>query len=285
MKPCAIFDRSTSRHNLFGIARLVLFAILILGFGACSSGGGDSEDNGDGDTGGENTPGKDACGDLGLKIIDGSSCSTDQSAVVSLTMYEFDGSAAACTGTLIDPTHVLTAGHCFSFRTVAVDVQFGGTTVQASNFERHPNYFEDEANLAVFNDVAVVTVQPPAGVSPVPLLLSKAPQVGEVFDIFGYGFDENGQIGTLKSGQMQIDDVTDNHIFSLFDGQGSNTCQGDSGGPAIQVVNGQAAVIGVTSSGSAEAACQVGDLSLFVNIQESSVLDFVTSRAPGTGAI
>lgn len=263
-------------------ARLVLLALVITAVAACSGGGGgDSEDDGNG-------PSTDACSDIGLKVIDGTTCRTEDSAIVELTIFEFDGSASICTGTLIDQNHVLTAGHCFLNRgasTAEVDVRFGTTSVTASDFNVHPGYREDDEQAAVFNDVAIVTVTPPGGVSPVPLFLSRTPAVGDIFDIFGYGLDEGGALGTLKSGQMEIDLVSTNHITSIFDGEGSNTCQGDSGGPAIEIVNGGPALIGITSSGSAEAACQVGDVSLFVNIQDPSVLDFITSQAPNTGGI
>ena len=268
-------------------AKTALLALLILALASCSGGGdSDSSDGGGGSDGGG--PSTDACGDLGLKIIDGTTCSSGSSSVVNLTIFQIDGSAASCTGTVIDSAHVLTAGHCFfagGAFTSQIDVEFGSTKVVTSSFRVHPSYSEDNQNQAVFNDVAVITVNVPAGFAPIPLLLSRAPQIGDIFDIFGYGFDENGNIGELKSGQMEIDQVTSNHIFSEFDGQGSNTCQGDSGGPAIYVLNGSPAIIGITSSGTASAACQVGDLSLFANVQDSSILDFITSQAPGTGAI
>lgn len=278
--------RPAGLSQFFRFAGKVLpLAALCCAVAACSGGGGSDDDDGGDDGDGPST---DACGDLGLKVIDGTSCSTGGSPVVELTIFELDGSASACSGTLIDPSHVLTAGHCFSSNgafTVRIDVGFGSQTVVASDFAIHPDYFEDNTNQAVFNDVAVITVAAPSDVAPIPLLLSRAPQVGDIFDIFGYGLDEDGELGTLKSGQMEVDQVTSNHIFSNFDGEGSNTCQGDSGGPAIMVLNGTPALIGVTSSGTADAACQVGDLSLFANVQDSSILNFIVSRASGAGAI
>ncbi|MCB0321633.1 MAG: trypsin-like serine protease, partial [Bdellovibrionales bacterium] len=118
-----------------------------------------------------------------------------------------------------------------------------------------------------------------------PLLGSRDIQNGELVSIFGYGLDENQKIDVLKSGEMKVSGVTDNHIFAKFDGAGSNTCNGDSGGPAIYTFTKDGreidAVVGVVSTGEI-VDCSAGDTTLFANAHSSSNLSFITQSVPST---
>ncbi len=266
----------------------IVSALFVLGIAGCGGGGGGGDDSS-----GDNTDGSglstDACGDIGLKIFTGTSCSgSERSAVVQITTLFTNGATALCSGTLITSTQVLTAGHCFpggSAAVRAIVVSAAGAQIEANDLQIHPGYFEDEANQAIFNDAAVVQVSSPIGIAPIPLGTSRAVASGDVIDIFGYGLDEGGANGTLKSGQMLVSNVTANHIVAVYGNEGSNTCSGDSGGPAIQLLNGTAAVVGITSSGSAAAACQIGDVSLFAYILDSSLLQFVLTVVPGAAQV
>jgi trypsin len=266
---------------------MILAAVLLSG--GCSS----SSDDDDGDDGDGPDLRTDACDVLGLKIINGGTCRSDDSPVVRIEVSYTDDSFTACTGTMITDTEVLTAGHCFldfGENVESIEVLAGGRIVTGTAFAIHPDYSERSADFlnggaAIFNDVAIIRLGASAGVPILPLFLSRGIQVGDVFSIFGYGIDENGDAGRLESGEMQVDQVPGNHFVSVFDGDGSNTCQGDSGGPAIFTDGTKTGIIGLTSTGEASARCMEGDVSLFANVQDASVLNFISAVVPSVSGI
>lgn len=260
------------------IPKSAIFAAIFLVAGC----GGGSDDNG----GGSANLSTNSCDLLGLKIFTGESCGgVERSPVVRIVSQLAGGLRGECSGTMITANHVLTAGHCFpggvqGVRSISVSV--GGTDIAGIGLAVHPNYLEDAANQAIFNDAAVVELERAAGVSPLPLLVSDPVVAGEIIDIFGYGLDEQGTLGILQSGQMEVDSVTANHVAAVYGDSGSNTCQGDSGGPALQRTTSGAAIVGITSSGTAGARCGRGDLSLFANVQTPAISGFIAAVAPAT---
>ncbi len=253
----------------------------IVFFAACSGGGGDDSDS-------SNDLGTGACSTLGLqtRIINGSSCTEQGSPVVELTLIADNGVASLCTGTMITSTDVLTAGHCAVGMTSAY-ITVGGTRVNAAQVAIHPGYSSQPS--AVFNDVAVYRLSSAVSLPTVPLLISRDVQVSDTIQIFGYGqtenqSDNNDTSGTLRAGEMRVDNVTADHLFTVFNGDGSNTCFGDSGGPALLTSGASAGIVGVTSTGQRE-DCGEGDISLFANIQGQSVFDFIIAVSPGAGVI
>lgn len=258
----------------------IVFSLVLIGCG------GSSDDDG-GDGGGSSTGLlTNSCDVLGLKIFSGETCGgVERSPVVRIVTSLGAGTQGECSGTMITSSHVLTAGHCFPggvSSVQAISVFVGGAEVSGVGLAIHPNYTEDAQNQAIFNDVAIIELENAVGVAPLPILLSDAVAAGEVIDIFGYGLDEQGTLGVLRSGQMGVDSVTANHIVAIYGDSGSNTCQGDSGGPAIQRTAAGPAIVGITSSGTAAAQCGRGDVSLFANLQNPSLSSFVLGVAPAT---
>ena len=259
--------------------RRLICAVAIASLAACSGGGGS---DGGSDGAGLQT---DACDVLGLKIINGTQCGgVDHSAVVSYDVFYTTGGATSCSGTLITSTDILTAAHCF-IRPVnevsGITVHVGGGVASASGIAIHPSFREGEANvaggLALFDDVAIVRLDQPSSVSPIPFATSKGLATGDVVSIFGYGYDEDGNAGALRSGEMLVDKVLGGIFSANFEGEGSNTCQGDSGGPALLDTGTSVGIVGITSSGLPDVACREGDVSIFTDTQDASIRNFVNS--------
>jgi secreted trypsin-like serine protease len=235
-------------------------------------------EGGSGDNGGN--PSTDACSVIGLqtRIINGSSCTDSTSAVVRLSLLDSIGNEYICSGTLISSQYVLSAAHCFTTANITtIRVVIGGRTITGSSYVIHPGVQIDAVNGAVLNDASLVKLAQAATVTPLPLVSSENVSAGALVSIFGYGFDENGGIGTLQSGQMEVSSVSENHIFAAYGGEGSNVCNGDSGGPAIYTTAfGISGVVGITSTGR-RIDCGPGDITLFANTQTNSILNWVFS--------
>lgn len=259
-------------------------AALCLALSLLACGGGGGSDGGGGDLS------QDSCGVLGLKIFGGSVCTpASESPVVSFTANLTDGRRTLCSGTLISSNAILTAGHCLPGKGSEVEsvaVVVGGQTIAASGFAVHPGYSERADLGVIFSDVGIITLPANVNISPLPLLLSRATETGDIIDIFGYGINEAGEVGLLRSGQMLLSGVSSNHLFAAFGDSGSNTCLGDSGGPAlITLSNGSTGIVGLTSTGDADNLCARGDTSVFANTQEASTLQFIQSLAGSVGTI
>ncbi|MCB0317380.1 MAG: trypsin-like serine protease, partial [Bdellovibrionales bacterium] len=191
-----------------------------------------------------------------------------------------------CSGTALTQNDIVTAAHCFPRGTSAVAVSTGESlltseivTVPLAVVKTHPQYrpIGTISNLAAFNDIAIIPLSRNLSVRTMAVLGSREVKAGDITSIFGYGQDETGDFDedTLFSGQMEVFEVTDDHIQANFDGAGSNTCSGDSGGPMTL----NSALIGITSTG-INVDCAVGDESLFTNVQSDKVIDFLTSNIP-----
>ena len=251
-----------------------LCTLLALCLISCSGGSGDSDSA---------SLRNDACALLGLnvRIISGTDCEPDSSPVVPLILEFFSGDGALCTGTIIDSRHVLTAAHCFRIEKVkTITTVVNGAFFTATDVVAHPNFSTTPSKGKLPNDVAIVSFSRNLNNRTIPIRGSSSPSKGDVVSIFGYGSDGSGDLGELRSGEMQITSVSSSEFSSTYDGEGSNTCEGDSGGPAIQNYNGEIAISGITSTGTVE-SCGIGDTTVFSSLSSKEVIDFIKSVAPG----
>jgi transmembrane serine protease 9 len=199
----------------------------------------------------------------------------DFPAVVGLAITNADGGRSVCSGTLIAPTAVLTAGHCLAFDPVqVVAVVFPTATTRAdyvaSAFAAHPRFSLARVPLADLGIVRLAT--PVAGVVPLPLV-SRSPPPRTRGTIVGYGDDGLGSIGIKRIGTVQLRRCprglrVQGSVVRLGKAlcwrpsfNTSDTCSGDSGGPLL--VDG--GVAGVTSGGVGATACP-GQLSFDTNV-------------------
>lgn len=249
-------------------------------------------------------------------IIGGSVDTGDPAVALIVFQDPSNGESYVCTGTLISPTAILTAGHC-SVKNAECNapggpstcyaapaagyVVLGGTypidsswnlksptwSASVTGVHPHPGYGSD-ATGAPFHDLAILNIGPiqvHSGSAPQPLAWLSAVDnsvfaTGKTFKAVGYGVT-NGQSGAGTGTKRMVTLTIEDHDAATFSyGTSSqNTCSGDSGGPAIQVIAGVPTVIGTTSYG--DYNCTQSGVNMRTDYDRAFIAQWAGSSSPG----
>jgi secreted trypsin-like serine protease len=192
------------------------------------------------------------------------------------------GAAGACTGTLIAPDVVLTAGHCAEInptRVIANSLDYNsasGTSASVKSTTAYPNW-ENSYDVAV-----VVLTAPISGVTPRKIGTACTFQAGFVTNaqvrLVGFGSTDIQGGGTNSRLNEVTVTVTDPDCSKgngcvaavspggefVAGGAGKDSCFGDSGGPVYLDTPRGPIVVGAVSRGTATATTPCGDGGIYV---------------------
>lgn len=205
-------------------------------------------------------------GDMAQYVVNG----------VTESGYPAVGMLPGCTGTLIGPSTVLTAGHCVDGY---VDFAIGGTTYDVADIVRHESYGGGN-----YNDVALLILQRPVtGIAP--FAIARSPiTVGADITIVGFGRIGEYQdgFGTKRSATNQVGQV-DRQTFDFYGSSGGtgNVCNGDSGGPSFAMIDGQEVQVGIHST--KHGTCGEGGTDMRVDYFVDWIVRNARGDVPATG--
>ena len=231
---------------------------------------------------------------------------------VGLLVFDVGGTPAwRCSGTLLSPTVLLTAGHCTDGATggrvwfesnvqsqaAALGYPYGGaTSVEFAEIHTHPQFGEGSF---VLHDVGVAILSSPVyrttygvlpGVNQLDQLKTKRGRQDVSFTSVGYGLQKSfPDAASFKDQALKIRMVANPHLLQInvpgFTGDFSlllsnnaatgGTCFGDSGGPNF--LGSTNVVAGVTSFGINGNCAGTGGV---FRMDRQNVLDFVNQFLP-----
>jgi secreted trypsin-like serine protease len=238
-----------------------------------------------------------------LAIVGGSNAAPGEYPAVAQISY----GAFLCTGTLIDPTTVLTAGHCSSVTGAAVaspiswpapliNVTIGsyrdgdGEAAKVSKVTIPPQYL-----LSDGSDVSILKLTKPSSKTPVKVAGAADRSIwsaGTTETIVGWGTTTEGgdQPDIVQKAQVPI--TTDAYCAGAYDNfdpstmvcagfpqGGVDTCQGDSGGPMFGTSTaGGLRIVGTTSFG--DGCARPGKPGVYARVADTPLREWIRSQAP-----
>jgi len=193
-----------------------------------------------------------------------------------------------CSGTLIAPNVVLTAGHC-----TEVEIQrvlLGGSSIDDPDAEvigvrtvlRHSGY---QADPVFANDLCLLVLERDATPAPAPLATAGQLATAASVHLVGFGYNDpmrphgfgikrHVEVAVTAVSRAAHDDLSRDATrlgfhpeYEFVAGRkqlGRDSCNGDSGGPAYVFTQGRFALAGVTSRATSDAERPCGDGGIYV---------------------
>jgi secreted trypsin-like serine protease len=183
-----------------------------------------------------------------------------------------------CTGTLVAPNVVVTAGHCYPecvqrvFVGDNVEHLEAGTVIEVADAVRHPEY--DTPNLT--HDLTVLILANDAEVKPRPIADEDTLEAAQTVRLAGYGntdVDSSGGYGVRRMVDVPLasndpkygaDAKTEFVAGAPF--LDRDSCNGDSGGPAYVLSEDHWHLVGATSRATESSVRRCGDGGIYTRV-------------------
>lgn len=201
-----------------------------------------------------------------------------------------------CSGTLVAPQVVLTAGHCaaagISTRIfIGDDVTSAGTIIPVQQAITHPRYRSDGAADPYDDLTVLILTEEIPDVTPAPICSLQALASATSVMLVGYGTtDIGGYLGYGIRRKVEVGIASEDPGFGARDATefvagamnlNRDSCRGDSGGPAYVYVDGRFELAGATSRGTRSAGRVCGDGGVYTKV--SAYRDWIVSVAGPLG--
>jgi secreted trypsin-like serine protease len=207
------------------------------------------------------------------RAISGGTESSDPNGLRRHVVRIVGSDGRVCSGTIIGPTKIVTAAHCFTsadpslYRIMVLDHRFNEHWMSVAAIRIHPKFdrngLERQTQL---NDIAVVKAASPLPADMAVAPLSGGSVLGEMTAAgFGSGFAHGLRQAQVQAGSARLT-RTGSQILTSIDG---GACSGDSGGPVFRRSGNSFALVGVISwtsgpCGSTTAVTPVGRYRSFI---------------------
>lgn len=188
-----------------------------------------------------------------------------------------DVTGGNATGTLIAPQYVLVAAHTVADTPPGqVTFTIGGQTYHMEHVFVHPNYDPDQTGSDAANDIAILKLKQPVTTITPARLSGRAPQLGEMLDLVGFGQEKGAVFGTKREGSAPPVFEVSSNIFQWqhLSPTQNDSDPGDSGAPLFATINGERQIIGIVSGGTSDSDV-LGEIG--TNTRVDSYLDWIQS--------